>query len=89
MVGGEVASYGVGEGLVAGDDLQQQIECGSARSCVFKIFGDGVEKYSRSVTSSEPFRVPGGYRARHWEVQVSGNVDIDEIAFAPTLSDLS
>lgn len=89
-VGGEVGSYLVGDGEVAGDDLQELIDCTAPRTCLFKIFTDGEETYSKTLTNSAPFRLPSGFRGRAWEVQLSGNVDIDgDIAVAPTISDLS
>jgi hypothetical protein len=41
-----------------------------------------------TVASAKPFRLPGGYRTEYAELEVEGNVEIEEIAAAETMSEL-
>lgn len=36
----------------------------------FKLYADGTLKHTQTVTSANPFRLPGGYRAKDWEVEI-------------------
>lgn len=45
-----------------------------------RIYGDGVLRHTQEVTSRNPFRLPAGYRASDWQIDVSSTVPVDEIA---------
>ena len=45
----------------------------------FKLFADGVEKHSQTVTSSSTFRLPAGYKANEFEIEISGSVPVNEV----------
>ncbi len=45
----------------------------------FKLFADGVQKYSVSVTNGDTFRLPSGYKANEFEVEISGSVSVNEV----------
>lgn len=53
----------------------------------FIFYADGVSKVGAgySITDSEPFRLPSGFRSDEFEVQVSGTADIDSIWLMETL----
>jgi len=49
----------------------------------FNLYADGELKHTQAVTSSQPFRLPGGYRAKDWEMEIitsSGPVRYGAIA---------
>lgn len=48
----------------------------------------GSLRHTRSVTSREPFNLPGGYLADDLQVELSGNVAIQGAAIASTIEDL-
>lgn len=52
----------------------------------FKLFADGVEKYSLNVPNNEVFRLPSGYRPRHLSISLAGTQRITAagIADAPS-----
>lgn len=54
-----------------------------------KLWADGTEYYSRRVTSSRPFRVPGNRRAIDWQFEVSGNVPVREVHLETSITDLT
>ena len=45
----------------------------------FKLFADGVQKYSVTVTNGDTFRLPSGYKANEFEVEISGSVSVNEV----------
>lgn len=54
----------------------------------FKLFGDGQLIISRSVATSEPFRIPHQHKCIEWEIEVSGSTVINEIHVATSVRDL-
>lgn len=54
----------------------------------FRMYADGAEIYTRSVTGPEPFRLPTGYKARLVEVEVEGTVEVDSIHLADYVGEL-
>jgi hypothetical protein len=45
--------------------------------------------YSKTVVSSEPFRLPGGFRARYWSVGVEGVGAVSSIQIATSMEELA
>lgn len=48
----------------------------------FKVFADGSLRHTKTVTSSDPFRLPSGFLAKDWYVQVEGTSEISCISVA-------
>jgi hypothetical protein len=48
----------------------------------FSMWADGVLKHTLSVPSREPFRLPSGYMAQDWEVQLQGTVEVEQVIIA-------
>lgn len=57
-------------------------------SVTLKTYPGGTEKDSITVTTETPGRLSGGFTLTDWEYQVSGTVDIDEVALASTMDEL-
>jgi len=53
------------------------------------IWADGCQRLSRELTDSRPFRLPGGFRARDWQVEVRGTAAVREIRLASSMEDLA
>lgn len=53
-----------------------------------KVYGDGKLRWVGSVRSEEPVRLPSGYKASTWEVEVSGNLSIFSVVLATTVLEL-
>lgn len=58
-----------------------QVEA-SAYPITFKIYADGVLKHTKSVTDRNPFRLPAGFRAKDWEVELSGTGEVFSMVVA-------
>lgn len=66
-----------------------KVDCDSySPAPTFKLYADGIEKHSVSVTSDAVFRLPSGYKANEFEVEVSGSVPINEICVYESASEL-
>lgn len=56
----------------------------------FSLIVDGVQKYSGTISSQEPFRLPGGYIGRNFEFEVSGTASgIRNIAVSESMLELA
>jgi len=53
-----------------------------------RVYADGTEVFSKSVTGPEPFRLPTGYQARNIEVQVEASVEVDSVLLADYVGEL-
>lgn len=49
-------------------------------SVTFKLYADDTLQATKTVTTEEMFRLPGGYRAREFEIELSGSNTIDSVA---------
>lgn len=57
-----------------------KVECDSySPNPVFKLYADGVLKHTQTVTNSNVFRLPSGYKANEFEFEVTGSVPINEV----------
>ncbi len=48
-------------------------------SLTFKLYADGSLKHTQTVTNDNIFRLPGGYKAKSFEVQLEGSNIINEV----------
>ena len=49
-----------------------QIKANSFAGLTFKMYADGVLKFTKTVTSADPFRLPSGFKSRLYEFEISG-----------------
>lgn len=55
---------------------------------IVAVFADGLEKYRHPVTRDKMFRLPAGYKAHTYEVEIVSNTDVYSIALAETGKEL-
>lgn len=53
-----------------------------------KLYGDGVLRWTGYVSSADPVRLPSGYKATEWELEVTGAVKLSTIVLASTIKEL-
>lgn len=53
-----------------------------------KVYGGGVLRATKSVTSSEAFRLPAGYVADYWEIQLEGSNEVTGVYLAQSDAEL-
>jgi len=57
-----------------------KVECDSySPNPTFKLYADGELKHTQTVTNSNTFRLPSGYKANEFEIELSGSVPINEV----------
>lgn len=55
----------------------------------FRLYGDGELRATRTVTNDEPFRLPGGYLASTYEIEIEGTYAVTEAKIAESIFELS
>lgn len=53
-----------------------------------RFWGDGVLKHTKSVTGRDPFRLPSGFRATDWQIEVEGINPVQSVAMAHSVAEL-
>ena len=54
----------------------------------FKLYADGNLKYTKLVSSPDPFVLPNGYSAREWQIEVEGKTHVQDIQVSDTYMEL-
>ncbi len=54
----------------------------------FKLYADGVLKTTQSVSNADAFRLPAGYLALDFEVQIEGSATVRGVGLADSIEDL-
>lgn len=54
----------------------------------FKLYGNGVLRHTQQVASRDPFRLPSGYTADSWEVEINSTNPVSDVFVAESISDL-
>lgn len=69
------------------------MSCGQVLAATYpltmRIYADGVLKHTQSVVSELPFRLPSGFLARDWEIELSGTSEVYSAFLAESMSELS
>lgn len=65
-----------------------QVVATSYNSVTAKVYADGALKATKTLTGPRPVRLPAGFRAREWEVQVEATDDVQEIVMAETIGEI-
>lgn len=74
--------------------LTHPVNLGAARivadsyPLTMKVYADGTLIHTQTVASAEPFRLPGGYLARKWEVQLEGTATVNLVLLANMIEEL-
>lgn len=77
----------IGEYEIGGDAMQA-IPSLTMDLLQFQLYADGELKFTKQVTSTRAFRLPGGYKADNVEVTLSGNVKVTGVVLAETMDGL-
>lgn len=54
----------------------------------FRLYADGVLQHTQTVTDATPFRLPAGYRARYYEIELAGTAEILAVHVADAIEEL-
>ena len=54
-----------------------------------KLYADGVLKHTQSVAAQSPFRLPAGYLAQSWQIELTGANAVQQVAIATSVTELT
>ena len=77
-IGGNEGGYIFGDYPIAGDNLEDvpaEPTYGGTLSLVFKLYADGVLKFTKQLYTNAIFKMAGGYRGQKWIISLEGNVE--------------
>lgn len=74
--------------FLAPTNLAVAVVVADAYPVTFKLHVDGVLKYTKTVTSRKPFRLPSGFLASDWQPEVESAGPIQVVALAHNVSEL-
>lgn len=77
VLGGDALEEDPGAPTYSGDD-----------TLTFYLYADGVLKHTQTVTSTKPFKLPGGYRSRRWKFKLIGNVAVKRADIASSVHEI-
>lgn len=60
----------------------------AAYPVTMKVYADGALKHTQSVTSSNVFKLPSGFRAMDWQFELTGTSDVSQIAAATSVAEM-
>ena len=70
--------YIFGQYPIAGDNLEAVPSVptyGGVLSLTFKLYADGVLKFTKQLFNNRIFKLAGGYRGQKWIIRLEGNVE--------------
>lgn len=53
-----------------------------------KVYADGVLKQTKTVTSSEPFKLKSGFKKNEWQFEISGSNEVKRLRVATSVDEL-
>lgn len=53
-----------------------------------KLYGDGVLRFTKSVTDGNLFHLPGGYRSLDYQLEIAGTADVTQVSIATSAEEL-
>jgi hypothetical protein len=66
-----------------------KVDCdGYSPNPTFKLYADGELKHTQTVTDSNTFRLPSGYKAHEFEIELAGSVSINEVCVYESAEEL-
>lgn len=60
----------------------------SAYPVTMKVYADGALKHTQTVANEQPFKLPSGFRAREWQLELTGTAEIYSAFLATAVSEL-
>jgi hypothetical protein len=87
-MGGPINDYVINDQDVNGDDLYSLASIGLQDYVEFKIYVNGVLKFTKQLTTCDSFKLPRGFRDKKWEWEVTGMIPIKRVTIATSMEEL-
>lgn len=66
-----------------------EVVADSYAAVTFKLYADGVLKHTQTVTSRAAFRLPAGYYANDYQIEVTATSPVQAVAMAHSMAELA
>jgi hypothetical protein len=60
----------------------------NAYPVTFRLYADGSLKHTQTVADRNPFRLPSGYRAFEYQIEIEGTNPVQDVAIATSIEEL-
>lgn len=87
-IGGEIAGFEIDGVEIGADFLPELPIVALPLQVIVTLIVDGVVRFSKIVTSNDPFRLPGGYRGSIVEVSINTNIPVQWVKLAESVEEL-
>ena len=57
-------------------------------TCTVRVLADGVERFNSTIETGEIYRLPGGFLAQEWALEVSNLTQVDQIDMSTALTEM-
>lgn len=65
-----------------------QVAAEDYNDVTLKLYADGVLKHTETITNGNAFRLPAGYLAKNWEIELTGKSRVTEAFIAESIREL-
>ena len=87
-LGGTLNGASIHSYTINGDALYSLVSLGVQNYVEFRLYADGVLKFTKYVMNSNMFKLPRGYRDKKWEFEVEGMIPIKRVIIATTTEEI-
>lgn len=87
-IAGGLGGAGIGTYGVGGDQLRSSGNLSVGVTAAFRWICDGVIRHNKTVSNSQAFRLPGGFKGRRFEIQIDGYVPVRTVEVASGMEEL-
>ena len=88
-LGGPFNASLLNEYTINGDTLYSLSALGVQNYIEFRLYADGVLKFTKQLTDSKMFKLPRGYKAKKWEFEVEGMIPVKRVIISNTTQEIS
>jgi hypothetical protein len=88
LVGGELNGNSLLELAINASNLRE-LAAATVDTAQFTLYADGEVVFSQGVNSSEPFRLPAGFRSEVYQVGVTTSIPIYTVTIAESVAELA
>jgi len=74
---------------VNGDTLYSLSSAGIQSYVEFRLYADGVLKFTKQVTTSTMFKLPRGYRNKKWHFELNGVIPVKRVTVATSTEEIA
>jgi hypothetical protein len=73
---------------INGDTLYSVADSGAQSYIDFRLYADGVLKFSKQVSTSNMFKLPRGFREKKWHFELSGQIPVKRVTIATSTEEI-